>query len=184
MIRIDAALEPAAVAETVTVTGAAPVVDIGITVYAAALLAVQDSRPRVAVRVEPRPGSLLELVDHGLICASVGRSSGAHTSTIELYLCSNSGESGRRPSCPGRRGGLRRPRAHAPSRRDRRGLRDVRLAISDAQVGLKQAVGRVLGGARWQRCRVHVMRNLLALVPHAAREAVAAVVRCSSYDVI
>ena len=59
----------------------------------------------------------------------------------------------------------------------RRGLRGVRLVISDAHEGLKLAVGKVLGGASWQRCRVHFMRNLLALVPHAAREAVAAVVR-------
>ena len=59
----------------------------------------------------------------------------------------------------------------------RRGLRGVRLVISDAHEGLKHAVGKVLGGASWQRCRVHFMRNLLALVPHGAREAVAAVVR-------
>ena len=59
----------------------------------------------------------------------------------------------------------------------RRGLRGVRLVVSDAHEGLKLAVGKVLGGASWQRCRVHFMRNLLALVPHAAREAVAAVVR-------
>ena len=62
----------------------------------------------------------------------------------------------------------------------RRGLRGVRLVISDAHEGLKQAVGKVLSGASWQRCRVHFMRNLLALVLHAAREAVAAVVRTSS----
>ena len=59
----------------------------------------------------------------------------------------------------------------------RRGLRGVRLVISDAHEGLKQAIGKVLSGASWQRCRVHFMRNLLALVPHGAREAVAAVVR-------
>ena len=59
----------------------------------------------------------------------------------------------------------------------RRGLRGVRLVISDAHEGLKLSVGKVLSGASWQRCRVHFMRNLLALVPHGAREAVAAVVR-------
>ena len=59
----------------------------------------------------------------------------------------------------------------------RRGLRGVRLVISDAHEGLKHAVGKVLAGTSWQRCRVHFMRNLLALVPHGAREAVAAVVR-------
>ena len=59
----------------------------------------------------------------------------------------------------------------------RRGLRGLRLVISDAHERLQQAVGTVLSGASWQRCRLHFMRNLLALVPHPAREAVAAVVR-------
>ncbi len=59
----------------------------------------------------------------------------------------------------------------------RRGLPGVRLVISDAHEGIKKAVGTVLTGATWQRCRVHFMRNLLAVVPKGAREAVAAVVR-------
>ena len=59
----------------------------------------------------------------------------------------------------------------------KRGLRGVRLVISDAHEGLKKALATVLGGASWQRCRVHFMRNLLATVPHAAREPVAALVR-------
>ena len=48
----------------------------------------------------------------------------------------------------------------------RRGLRRVKLVISDAHQGLKTAVIRVLG-ATWQRCRVHFMRTLLA---HAGRQ--------------
>src|ERR1700757_2225421 len=48
----------------------------------------------------------------------------------------------------------------------RRGLRGVKLAISDAHEGLKAAVDKVLH-ATWQRCRVHTMRNLLA---HAGRQ--------------
>ena len=40
----------------------------------------------------------------------------------------------------------------------RRGLRGVKLVISDAHEGLKAAVKRVVG-ATWQRCRVHFMRN-------------------------
>ena len=44
----------------------------------------------------------------------------------------------------------------------RRGLRGVKLVISDAHEGLKGAVAKVLG-ASWQRCRVHFMRNALAL---------------------
>jgi len=59
----------------------------------------------------------------------------------------------------------------------KRGLSGVRLVISDAHEGLQQAIGTVLSGAAWQRCRVHFMRNLLATVPHAAREPIAAVVR-------
>jgi len=59
----------------------------------------------------------------------------------------------------------------------KRGLSGVRLVISDAHEGLKQAIGTVLNGAAWQRCRVHFMRNLLATVPQAMREPIAAIVR-------
>jgi putative transposase len=48
----------------------------------------------------------------------------------------------------------------------RRGLRGVKLVISDAHDGLKAAITKVLH-ATWQRCRVHLMRNLLA---HAGRQ--------------
>jgi transposase-like protein len=48
----------------------------------------------------------------------------------------------------------------------RRGLRGVKLVISDAHEGLKAAVAKVLH-ATWQRCRVHTRRNLLA---HAGRQ--------------
>jgi transposase-like protein len=59
----------------------------------------------------------------------------------------------------------------------KRGLTGVRLVISDAHEGLKQAITTVLAGSTWQRCRVHFMRNLLATVPQGAREAIAAIVR-------
>jgi putative transposase len=59
----------------------------------------------------------------------------------------------------------------------KRGLSGVRLVISDAHEGLKQAISVGLAGATWQRCRVHFMRNLLATVPQGTREAIAAVVR-------
>jgi putative transposase len=58
-----------------------------------------------------------------------------------------------------------------------RGLAGVRLVISDAHAGLKAAIARVLQGTAWQRCRVHLMRNLLATVPKAQAEMVAALVR-------
>jgi putative transposase len=59
----------------------------------------------------------------------------------------------------------------------KRGLHGVRLVISDAHEGLKQAIATVLAGTTWQRCRVHFMRNLLATVTQGMREAIAAVVR-------
>ena len=46
----------------------------------------------------------------------------------------------------------------------KRGLKGVKLVISDAHDGLRLAITRVLG-ATWQRCRVHWMRNALAHVP-------------------
>lgn len=45
----------------------------------------------------------------------------------------------------------------------RRGLRGVKLVISDAHEGLKAAAAKTLR-ATWQRCRVHFMRNALAYV--------------------
>jgi putative transposase len=59
----------------------------------------------------------------------------------------------------------------------RRGLKGVRLVISDAHEGLRQAIAKVLSGTQWQRCRVHFMRNLLSVVPKSAQDAVAAIVR-------
>jgi putative transposase len=58
----------------------------------------------------------------------------------------------------------------------RRGLRGVRLVISDSHEGIKAAVGKVLK-ATWQRCRVHFMRNALAYVPKGQRAMVAALLR-------
>ena len=58
----------------------------------------------------------------------------------------------------------------------RRGLRGVKLVISDAHEGLKHALTRVLR-ATWQRCRVHWMRNALAHVPKDQHTMVAAAVR-------
>ena len=58
----------------------------------------------------------------------------------------------------------------------RRGLRGVKLVISDAHEGLKAAAAKVLG-ATWQRCRVHFMRNALAHVSKGQRLMVAAAIR-------
>ena len=58
-----------------------------------------------------------------------------------------------------------------------RGLSGVRLVTSDAHEGLKTAMAAVLHGASWQRCRVHFVRNALALVPRSAADPVAASIR-------
>ena len=58
-----------------------------------------------------------------------------------------------------------------------RGLAGPKLVISDAHQGLKGAVAAVLQGASWQRCRVHFVRNALALVPKSAAQMVAATIR-------
>lgn len=55
----------------------------------------------------------------------------------------------------------------------RRGLRGVKLVISDAHLGLKAAVAKVLN-ASWQRCRVHFMRNVLAHAGKQGRRVVSA----------
>ena len=55
----------------------------------------------------------------------------------------------------------------------RRGLRGVKLVISDAHEGIKAAIGKVLH-ASWQRCRVHFMRNVLAHACRQGRRVVAA----------
>jgi putative transposase len=58
-----------------------------------------------------------------------------------------------------------------------RGLSGVKLVVSDAHTGLIQAIGAVLLGATWQRCRVHFVRNVLAKIPKASAEMVAAAIR-------
>jgi transposase-like protein len=58
-----------------------------------------------------------------------------------------------------------------------RGLGGVRLVISDAHEGVKAAVGAVLLGAAWQRCRVHFLRNVLARIPKGSAEMVLAAIR-------
>jgi len=57
-----------------------------------------------------------------------------------------------------------------------RGLSGTTLVVSDAHVGLVDAVRSTLG-ATWQRCRTHFMRNLLTRVPKSAQALVATLVR-------
>ena len=55
----------------------------------------------------------------------------------------------------------------------RRGLRGVKLVVSDAHEGIKAAVAKLMN-ASWQRCRVHTMRNALAHAGKSSRRVVSA----------
>jgi putative transposase len=55
----------------------------------------------------------------------------------------------------------------------RRGLRGVKLVVSDAHEGIKAAVAKLMNAA-WQRCRVHTMRNALAHAGKNGRRVVCA----------
>ena len=55
----------------------------------------------------------------------------------------------------------------------RRGLRGVKLVISDAHEGIKAAMAKVMN-ATWQRCRVHFMRTVLAHAGRSGRRVVSA----------
>ncbi|MET9910376.1 IS256 family transposase [Streptomyces sp. NPDC006476] len=59
-----------------------------------------------------------------------------------------------------------------------RGLTGVRLVIADHHSGLVKAVRKVMLGAAYQRCRVHFLRNVFAVIPKDAAEmGVAATIR-------
>lgn len=58
-----------------------------------------------------------------------------------------------------------------------RGLSGVKLVISDAHTGLVAAIRKVMLGSAHQRCRVHFVRNVFAVIPKAAAEMVAATIR-------
>jgi putative transposase len=53
-----------------------------------------------------------------------------------------------------------------------RGLSGVQLVVSDAHAGFLDAIGAVLPGASWQRCRTHYARDLLCQVPKSAQSGV------------
>lgn len=47
----------------------------------------------------------------------------------------------------------------------RRGLKKANMFISDAHQGLQKALREEMTGCKWQRCKVHFMRNIMATVP-------------------
>ena len=58
-----------------------------------------------------------------------------------------------------------------------RGLKGVRLIISDACLGLVDALAEVFPEADWQRCVVHFYRNVFSHVPNGKVRAVAAILK-------
>ena len=68
----------------------------------------------------------------------------------------------------------------------RRGLSGVDFVVSDDHAGLVEAVNKQFAGATWQRCQVHLMRNMLGHCPSRERTAVAAAAKLifSSTDVV
>lgn len=58
-----------------------------------------------------------------------------------------------------------------------RGLSGVRLVISDAHGGLREAIGATLDGASWQRCRTHFTANLADRIPRHDQPMVGSLVR-------
>jgi putative transposase len=57
-----------------------------------------------------------------------------------------------------------------------RGLAGVKLVVSDAHEGLRQAIAKVLG-APWQRCTVHFLRDMLGHVHKPQQQMVGAAIR-------
>lgn len=58
-----------------------------------------------------------------------------------------------------------------------RGLRGVELVVSDAHKGIRKAVAKHFQGAAWQRCQVHLMRDLLNAASWRDRKELAADLR-------
>jgi transposase-like protein len=58
-----------------------------------------------------------------------------------------------------------------------RGLTGVQLAISDACAGAAKAIQQVLPGASWQRCTIHLGRNLASAVGYQHRAEVSSLLK-------
>jgi putative transposase len=57
-----------------------------------------------------------------------------------------------------------------------RGLHGVRLCVSDCHEGLRAAIGQVLG-CPWQRCSVHLLRNMLGHCAKSQQPMISAAIR-------
>lgn len=53
-----------------------------------------------------------------------------------------------------------------------RGLKSVKLVVSDAHEGIVESVKQQFTGASWQRCQVHLMRNITSCATSKLKPAV------------
>lgn len=58
-----------------------------------------------------------------------------------------------------------------------RGLRGVRMVVSDKCIGLVDAIGECFPDALWQRCSVHFYRNVFTVTPKGKLKEVAAMLK-------
>jgi putative transposase len=67
-----------------------------------------------------------------------------------------------------------------------RGLQSPKLVISDAHAGLKAAIAKAFIGASWQRCTVHMLRNMIQAMPRKnskeARTELKAIFKATNID--
>ena len=99
----------------------------------------------------------------------------ARVTTMALLVCVGVDEEGFREVLAVEVAGTEKGAAYASLLRGLidRGLRGVRLVVSDDHEGIKAAVAGELPGAQWQRCVVHFERNVLAHVPASEMSEVA-----------
>lgn len=100
---------------------------------------------------------------------------GARVTSMALLVCVGVDEEGFREVLAVEVAGSEKGAAYASLLRGLidRGLRGVRLVISDDHEGIKAAVSGELPGAEWQRCTVHFERNVLSHVPASEMSEVA-----------
>jgi transposase-like protein len=58
-----------------------------------------------------------------------------------------------------------------------RGLKDVKMFITDACMGLVESLGDFYPDAKWQRCMVHFYRNIFSVVPRKKMSEVSAMLK-------
>ncbi len=100
---------------------------------------------------------------------------GASVTNLALLACVGVDEEGFREVLAVEVAGSEKGAAYASLLRGLidRGLKGVRLVVSDDHEGIKAAVSGELPGVKWQRCVVHFERNVLAHVPASSTAEVA-----------